>query len=66
MTIKDYELEQERRFQLGPDIVQECQAVDSYSEDRREEWAPLFDPDDFNKRHGPLMIEKYRLSPLEL
>ena len=26
-----------------------------------QEWAPLFEPTDFNKEHGPLEIEQYRL-----
>ena len=26
-----------------------------------ESWMPLFDPSDFNKAHGPLEVEDYRL-----
>ena len=29
-------------------------------------WAPYFEPHDFNQAHGPLEVERYRISPEEL
>ena len=46
---------------LGPDIVEECNAVAALPAVDPDEWAPLFEPDDFNKAHGPLKVESFRL-----
>lgn len=53
-------------FPLGPDVVEECQAVAQLSRDSVENWSPLFEPVEFNETHGPLLVEDYRLSPSEL
>ena len=58
----------ERKFPLGPDVVEECQAVvDLQQQDNNEqEWSPLFEPNDFNQTHGPLVIKEYQLSNEDL
>ena len=57
-----YEMGQERKWPLGPDIVEECQAVEELPEVEPDAWRPLFEPADFNEAHGPLEIEAYRLT----
>ena len=61
MNIQDYEVDQDRKYPLGPDIVEECRAVAEAPQVNLDEWSPLFDPEDFNKEHGPLLIEDFRL-----
>ena len=34
--------------------------------DKPDEWAPMFEPNEFNERHKPLTLEGYRLSEEEL
>ena len=51
---------------MGPDIVEECQAVATLPAVDAESWAPLFEPADFNEAHGPLQLDDYRLSQEEL
>ena len=31
-----------------------------------DQWAPLYEPNEFNEAHGPLVIDNYRLSEEEL
>ena len=58
---------EERKWPLGPDIVEECQAVAALPlEEENDHWAPLFEPTKFNAEHGPLKLEDYRLSADEL
>ena len=66
MIINDYEVGQQRKWPLGPDIVEECQAVDELPAVDPDHWTPLFEPTDFNDNHGPLQLEDYRLSQEEL
>ena len=66
MTIQDYESGISRKYKLGPDIIEECQAVASLSEADQQGWSPLFEPVEFNDEHGPLTIENYRLSQDQL
>ena len=41
---------EERKFPLGPDVVEECQAVvDMHLLDNNDQdWSPLFEPNDYN------------------
>ena len=59
---------EDRKFPLGPDVVEECQAVvDLQQQDNNEqEWSPLFEPNDFNQNNGPLLIKEYQLSNEDL
>ena len=61
MTIHDYEIEMERKFPMGPDVIEECKAVTEMAAVSDSDWSPLFEPHDFNEEHGPLDIESYRL-----
>ena len=57
MTIKDYEVEVMRKYPLGPDILEEVRAVSTIMMDRDQSWAPLFDPEEFNKlRENPSLV----------
>ena len=66
MAIDGYEAGQERKWPLGPDIVEECQAVEQLPAVDEDEWAPLFEPAEFNVAQGPLTLDGYRLSSTEL
>ena len=62
MVISDYQLHEENKWPLGPDIIEECQAVATLPQNEEDTWSPDFEPYDFNAAHGPLTIENYRLS----
>ena len=66
MVLEGYETGQERKWPLGPDVVEECQAVEQLPEARQHEWEPLFEPADFNEQHGPLELDRYRLTSAEM
>ena len=66
MSIDNYEAEQERRWKLGPDIVEECQAVAVMPLVNPDAWLPLFEPHDFGRANQPLLVEQYQLSQDEL
>ena len=51
---------------LGPDVVEECQAVANMEAVDPDNWTPLFDPTAFNEAHQPLTIDQYRLPQEEL
>ena len=55
------ELGQELKWPLGPDIVEECQAVGNMDDVGQDGWAPLYDPAEFNNEHQPLTLDGYRL-----
>lgn len=57
MKIQDYEAGQDRKWPLGPDIVEECKAVEALPEVDMNDWVPLFEPVNFNQTHGPLTLE---------
>ena len=59
---------EERKFPLGPDVVEECQAVvDMHLLDNNDQdWSPLFEPNDYNQIHGPLSIKDHQLSNEDL
>ena len=61
MIIDGYEPELDRKWPLGPDVLEECRAVDRLHPANEDEWGPFFDPEDFNNRHGPLLIKDYAL-----
>ena len=44
MAIDDGQDDQERKWPLGPDIVEECQAVSTIPNEESNEWNILFDP----------------------
>ncbi len=54
----------DRKYALGPDVVEECTAVAMMNEP--DEWQPEFEPNDFNERHKPLTLDGYKLSEEEL
>ena len=54
------------RWPLGPDIVEECRAVDAMPAVDPDGWEPLFEPQDFVEANGPLEIEQYRLPSEDL
>ena len=66
MVIKDYEAHHERKWPLGPDLVEECLSVTELELDGESHWETLFDPLKFNEDHGPLLLEQYRLNNEEL
>ena len=66
MRVQDYEVELERKFPLGPDVVEECKTVASIQLAEDNDWKALFDPEAFNKEYGPLLMEKYQLSQSDL
>ena len=66
MTIEDYEPDLDRKYPLGPDVVEECRAVTDLDPVNVENWSPLFEPEEFNREHGPLLIENFRLPPDDL
>ena len=53
--------DQRFRWPLGPDIVEECNSVADLPADEPNEWAPLFDPQQFADENRPLELERYRL-----
>ena len=56
MAIDGYEAGRDRKWQLGPDIIEECKAVTELPAVDQEQWKPVFEPTDFNDAHGPLLI----------
>ena len=54
ICVENYEKKNDRKRPLGPDIVEECQAVSRLEEAKSDNWEPLFEPNSFNTRHGPL------------
>ena len=66
MLITKYECHEERKWPLGPDIIEECQAVANLPDMDQDTWCPGFEPNEFNAAHGPLQIDKYRLTNDEL
>ena len=66
MVIEGYEADCERKWPLGPDLVEECQLVDDLPKGDPDSWDPLFEPNNFTEAYGPLEVEKYRLSPIKL
>ena len=61
-AVHEFGIEEVTMYPLGPDIVEECQAVAQLSRDSVANWAPLFEPGMFNEAHGPLTVADYGLS----
>ena len=51
MAIEGYETGINRKFKLGPDLVEECMAVIQMPDDDQSDWQPIFEPHDFNEQH---------------
>ena len=51
MAIQGFETGTNRKFKLGPDLVEECMAVIQMPDDDQSDWQPIFEPHDFNERH---------------
>ena len=66
MTIEDLETGLARKWPMSSDIVEECEAVDALPPSDPDAWLPLFDPEKFNKDHGPLLVDEFRLSEADL
>ena len=66
MVVQGYELEQERKWPLGEDIIEECQAIEQLSTLDEEQWTPLFEPTQYNEQHGPLELQNHRLTAAQL
>ena len=66
IVMEGFEEGQNRKYPLGPDIFEECQAVVDLPEVDPNEWTPSFDPASFNLTHGPLEIENFRLTQADL
>ena len=58
----------DRKHPLGPDVVEECQAVAAIGDQiqEQEQWRPVFDPTHFTEQHGPLTLVDYKLTDEEL
>ena len=57
MVLEDYECHHDRKWPMGPDIFEECEAVSNLPPVDPDGWAPLFDPTDFNETNQPLTTE---------
>ena len=64
--MEEYQAGEDRKNPLGPDIVEECQAIANMEEADDGNWAPLFEPTEFNEAHKPLKVEQYRLPKEDL
>ena len=66
MVIENLETGIQRKWPLGRDIIEEIKSVAEMPQANQEEWAPLFEPYEFNNHHGPLLIDEYKLSKDDL
>ena len=55
-------MEQQRKFAMAPDILEELKAIDELPPADPDLWKPLFEPGSFNDEYGPLEVETNRLS----
>ena len=62
ITIESFEQGEQQRWPIGPDIVEECEEVQALQPADDQAWAPLFEPERYNKDHGPLQVENFKLS----
>ena len=58
MAIEGFETGINRKFKLGPDLVEECMAVIKMPDPAnhaphgdQSDWQPIFEPHDFNEQH---------------
>ena len=47
MIMNGYEAHQERKWPMGPDDFEECEAVANLPAVDPDQWSPLFEPTDF-------------------
>ena len=66
ISLEDYREGEDRKYPLGPDIVEECQAIANLEEEDNHSWAPLYEPTEFNEEHKPLKLEQYKLPKEDL
>ena len=67
VTIENYLEGRDRKHALGPDIVEELQALEAEDEDEDSgSWSALFDPTAFTEANQPLSLDRFRLSAAEL
>ena len=50
MRVAEHKIEEDKKWPLGPDIVEECDAVANLDPTEEDSWSPLFEPTDFNKK----------------
>ena len=63
IEVDQFESGLDRKFNLGPDLIEECRAITGLDSVDPDNWKPLFNPSQFNADHGPLKIDQYRLNP---
>ena len=63
MVIDGYEAQQERKWPMGPDVYEECEAVDSLPAVDLDGWSPLFEPTEFTHQHQLLLVEQPKGPP---
>ena len=61
INIESFERGEQQRWPIGPDIVEECEEVQALQIDENQAWTPLFEPERYNKDHGPLQVDDFRL-----
>ena len=66
IEVQDYQVDQDRKWPLGDDIIEECQAIEQLDTLPEDQWMPLFEPAQFNEQHGPLELDHYRLTSDQL
>ena len=66
MKVDDFESGLDRKWPMGPDIVEECRTVSNFQLSDQVRWTPFFDPDEFNKTNGPLLVKDYSLPQADL
>ena len=66
MVIHDYEADHQRKYLMGPDIIEECQEVAALPAIEADLWVPLFEPHSYNEEHGPLTLDASKLSQEQL
>ena len=66
MIMDGYEAHQERKWPMGPDVFEECEAVANLPAVDPDQCSSLFEPTDFAHEHQPLLVEEYRLPPADL
>ena len=47
---------------LVPDVLEEVQTVESLDRADVDQWRPLFEPNEFNEEHGPLLLVDYQIN----